>query len=157
MLREAKRKIYGVESESQETEFMPYLDAFKFDCQIRNLTEKTIAVYFERLTILFRHLQYQGIPFGEVTKQTLQEYVMSVRGKVSDETVRGRLRAFRRFWNFLEEDGLWESDNPTKGIKLLNTAQRIRPVVDPAKTNERPPESRTARMPRKPEVSSLPR
>ncbi len=56
MSRETERKIYGVESEFHKTQFMPYLDAFKFDCQIRNLTEKTIAVYFERLTILFRHL-----------------------------------------------------------------------------------------------------
>ncbi len=56
---------------------------------------------------------------------------MSIRGQVSDETVNGRLRAFRRSWNFLEEDGLWEEKNPTKGIKLLKTAKRIREVVDP--------------------------
>ena len=129
-------KIERVESRFDETEFKSYLDAFKFDCQVRNLTHKTLECYFERLGYLFAYLQEQDIPFAEVTKRVIQDYVMSLQGKVSDETVNGRIRVYRRFFNYLVEEGLWDSNNPMEGIKLLKTAKKVKPVLDPAMTQK---------------------
>ncbi len=124
-------KIRKVETTFAGTEFEPYLQAFKLDNQLRNLTDKSLECYFERLACLFSHLQRAGVSFGSVNRQTIQTYIMSLKGQVSDETINGRIRAYKRFWNFLCEEKLWDSDNPMTGIKLLKTAKRVKPVVEP--------------------------
>jgi len=44
-----------------------YLISFKFDCQVRNLTPKTIECYFERLGYLFSYLKTRKISFQAIT------------------------------------------------------------------------------------------
>lgn len=108
-----------------------YVDAFVFGCRIRNLAPRTLSVYAERLGYLVRHLEHKGVDIEHVTKQDLQDYLMSLIGSVSDETVNGRIRVYRRFFNYLEEEGLWEKANPTKKLKLIKCSKRIKPVVTP--------------------------
>ena len=50
-------RIKRVEALFGQTESKPYLDSFKFDCAIRNLTEQTIEGYYERLGYLLQYLQ----------------------------------------------------------------------------------------------------
>jgi len=109
-------KIQKVEDTFSGTEYEPYLQAFKLDNQLRNLTDKTHECYLERLGYLFSYLQESNTQFSEVERQTIQTYIMSLKGQVSDETINGRIRAYRRFFNFLCEEGLWEQDNPMNGI-----------------------------------------
>lgn len=108
-----------------------YVDAFVFGCKIRNLAPRTLNVYAERLLYLVRHLEEKGIDIEDVTKQDIQDYLLSLIGNVSDETVNGRIRVYRRFFNYLEEEGLWEKPNPTKKLKLIKSSKRIKPVVSP--------------------------
>ncbi len=108
-----------------------YFEAFKLDCSVRNLTDKTLDVYFERLKDFLVYLSEQGTPFDAVTKRTIQEYVWSLKDRVSDETVNGRIRACRRFFNFLIAEGHWERENPLEGLKQIRTANRVKPVIDP--------------------------
>jgi integrase/recombinase XerD len=113
------------------TSFKPFLDAFRFDCQIRNLTSRTLDCYFERLGYFFDYLSRRGMSLQQVTRQANQDYVLSLQGSVSDETINGRLRVYRKFFNFLTEEEMWEGQNPMKGVKLLRTARLIKPVVSP--------------------------
>ncbi|MFH1372537.1 MAG: tyrosine-type recombinase/integrase [bacterium] len=109
----------------------PYLEAFRLDCEVRNLSRKTIDVYFERLGYLLTWLGGHEITFNDITRRTVQSYIVDLKGSVSDETINGRIRAFRRFFNFLVTDGLWEEESPLSGVKLLRTADRVKPVIDP--------------------------
>lgn len=111
--------------------FEPYLTAFRFDCQVKNLTPKTFDCYLERLGYLCGHLLKRGMSLPQVDKAEIQGYVLSLKDKVSDETINGRIRVYRRFFGFLVEEGLRESGNPVIGVKLLKTAKKVKPVVDP--------------------------
>jgi integrase/recombinase XerD len=108
-----------------------YVDAFVFGCKIRNLSPRTLSVYAERLGYLARYLEGKGIDIEKVTKSHLQEYLMSLIGVVSDETVNGRIRVYRRFFNYLEEEGFWTKPNPTHKLKLIKSSKRIKPVLSP--------------------------
>jgi len=106
-----------------------YVDAFVFGCKIRNLAPRTLSVYAERLGYLARHLEGKGIDIEDVTKQDIQNYLLYIISKVSDETVNGRIRVYRRFFNYLEEEGIWEKPNPTFKIKLIRAEKKIKPVL----------------------------
>ncbi len=108
-----------------------YVDAFVFGCKIRNLAPRTLNVYAERLGYLVRYLEEKGIDIEDITRQNIQDYLLSLIGNVSDETVNGRIRVYRRFFNYLEEEGIWEKPNPTKKLKLVKVSKRIKPVVSP--------------------------
>jgi len=51
----------------QQEEARSYLEAFKLDCQVRNLSQKTIDVYFERLGYVLGDLTRQEVPFRSIT------------------------------------------------------------------------------------------
>lgn len=109
-----------------------YLDAFLFGCKVRRLTEATINVYAERLGHLARFMDSQKIDINDLTKRNLQDYILSILGQVADETVNGRLRAYRRFFGYLEEEGVWEGKaNPTKGLKMVKCERKVKDVVTP--------------------------
>ena len=109
-----------------------YLDTFLFGCRVRRLTDATINVYAERLGHLARYLDTKQIDIDQLTKRDLQGYVLSLLGTVSDETVNGRIRAYRRFFNYLEEEGAWEGKaNPTRGLKMVKCERKVKEVVTP--------------------------
>lgn len=126
------KKTKRIEAEFEDTEFGPYLQSFRVECQLRNLSDKTVEVYFEHLAVLFRYAQQRRIKLGEITRLIIQQYIMFTRDKVAVATTNGRLRAFRRFWNFLAEEKLWEGVSPMKGIKMLKAPKLIKPVVEPS-------------------------
>jgi integrase/recombinase XerD len=125
-------EIERQEARFSDTEFKPYLDSLKFDCLVRNLTQKTIEGYYERLGHFFTYLSKKGITFPEINRRVIQGYIMSLQGNVSDETINGRIRVYKRFFNHLVDEGLWDQENPMSGIKLLKTAKKIKPVLAPA-------------------------
>jgi len=118
-------------SRFRDTEFDPYLQSFRLDCEIRNLTQKTMDGYVERLAYLFAHLSESGLCFDKATKRIIRSYILSLKDKVSDETINGRIRVYRRFFNHLISEELWEHPDPMAGIKLLKTEKRIKPIVGP--------------------------
>ena len=126
-----KRLYHLVDACTVGNHWKTYVDAFVFGCKIRNLAPRTLNVYAERLGYLVRHLEHRGIDIEDITKQDIQDYLLSLIGNVSDETVNGRIRVYRRFFNYLEEEGLWEKPNPTKKLKLIKAAKRIKSVVSP--------------------------
>jgi site-specific recombinase XerD len=130
MVNCVNRRIERVESRLKASDFKKYLDAFKLDCRLRNLTSKTIEGYYERLGYLFDYLQANSIAFDDIDRKVIQKYILSLNGSVSDETINGRIRVYRRFFNFLHEEGYCDRENPMIGVRLLRTARRTKPVVD---------------------------
>ena len=55
----------------------PYLEALRVDCAVRNLTLMTKDVYFEHLGDFLTYLQSQSITLENVSKRTVQEYILS--------------------------------------------------------------------------------
>lgn len=131
-----KRLYQLVEKCKVGSNWKTYIDSFIFGCRIRNLAPRTLNVYAERLGYLVRHLEVKGIDIEDVTRQNVQDYLLSLIGIVSDETVNGRIRVYRRFFNYLEEEGLWEKPNPTKKLKLVRVSRRIKPVITPEQIQE---------------------
>jgi integrase/recombinase XerD len=123
--------ISPTERKFERTEFKPYIVSFKLDCLVRNLTPKTLKCHLERLGYLFSYLSETGVSFKDVTKQTIQAYIVTLQERVSEETINGRLRVYRRFFRFLIEEDLWEGPNPLKGISLLRTSRKLKSVVTP--------------------------
>ncbi|MCP4580580.1 MAG: site-specific integrase [candidate division Zixibacteria bacterium] len=126
-----KRLYQLVDGFRVDSNWKTYVDAFVFGCKIRNLAPRTPNVYAERLGYLARHLEAKRIDIEDVSKQDTQNYLLALIGKVSAETVNGRIRVYRRFFNYLEEEGIWDKPNPTHKIKLIKTEKRIKPVLLP--------------------------
>lgn len=127
----ASYRIRRVENEFGASDAKPYLDAFKFDAMVRNLSLKSIDGYYERLGYLLQYLRRNKTPFMQTTKRNLQDYILSLKGMVSDETINGRLRVYRRFFNYLVDEGLWEHENPMAGVKLIRAAKKVKPIITP--------------------------
>ena len=64
-----------VEKQTAKSPVKKYLDSFKFDCIVRNLTPKTIEGYFERLGYLLECLTKKSIGFESTEKRAILEYV----------------------------------------------------------------------------------
>jgi len=124
-------RIKKVEAKYGNTEFKNYIDSFKFDCHKRNLTPKTISCYLERLDYLFTNLLERNIRFKDITRKIIQDYIIHLKGNVSDETINGRLRVYRKFFNYLTEEELWDGVSPMKGVQLLRTIKKVKPVIEP--------------------------
>lgn len=107
------------------------LQAFNYDLQLRNLTPKTISCYLERTGYFVKYLHHHGATLAQVDRNVIQDYILSVKGSVSDETVNGRLRVFKVFWNFLLAEGLWSEVSPMKNVRMLRVAKRAKPVISP--------------------------
>lgn len=98
---------------------------------MKNLTEKTLSTYGERLENFRRFLDLTHVPFDQVEKPTVQRYIMSMKDRVSDHTVNGRIRVLKIFFKFLVMEGLWNSGrpNPMDGIQYVRTERRFKPVL----------------------------
>jgi site-specific recombinase XerD len=131
-----KRLYKLVDDFGVESNWKIYVDAFVFGCKIRNLSPRTLNVYAERLGYLAKYLEGKGIDIEDVRKQDVQDYLLSLIGVVSDETVNGRIRVYRRFFTYLEEEGFWKKPNPTHKLKLIKTSKRIKPVISPEQVGQ---------------------
>lgn len=75
------------------------------------------------------YLQEKGLTLADVNRAIIHGYIMSIRDQVSAETVNGRLRVFKVFWNFLISEDIWNSQSPMNGVRLLKTVKKAKPVI----------------------------
>jgi hypothetical protein len=61
-----------VQQRFEDNGFKPYLEAFRLDCTLRNLSPKTTDVYPERLSYLFSYLQRAGISLEKVNREIIK-------------------------------------------------------------------------------------
>ena len=108
-----------------------YVDYFELDARSRQLSKFTIKVNGERLALLAKWLDRESIDIEDVTRDDIQKYLLSIYGTVSDETVAGRIRTYKRFWNVLIEGEVWVEPNPIDGIKKPRVSRKLRRTISP--------------------------
>jgi len=115
-----------------ESGMKKYLEAFYYQAKVRNLSEKTMQAYGERLGNFYKFLRGKNLTFEAVDKCGIQDYILSMKDRVSDETVNGRIRVLKTFFKFLVDDGLWDGkSNPMDKISLIKTEKRLKPILSP--------------------------
>lgn len=113
------------------------LEQFYYHCRIKNLRPKTLDCYAERLTYFMYWVKKQRNCFckgvlGKVDTLGIQRYIMELLDshKVSAETINGRIRVLKLFYNFLCENDLI-GKSPLEKIKLLKVEHTIKKIVSP--------------------------
>jgi integrase/recombinase XerD len=127
----ALRKLIEAADNGNMGHWRTYIDYFELDARARQLSKFTIRVNGERLSLLVRWLEAHDIDVENVTRDDIQQYLISIYGKVSDETVAGRIRTYKRFWNVLVEGGVWQNPNPLEGIKKPRLSHKLRKTISP--------------------------
>lgn len=114
-------------ADAENSELGDWLEHFYYDCRVRNLTSDTLRGYGERLLNFYNFLKHRNLE--KVNRGVIQEYILSLKGKVSDHTVNGRLRVLRAFFRFLEQEGL--TSNPMEKISLIKAENKLKPILTP--------------------------
>lgn len=111
--------------------FRTCVEQFYFSCKVKNLTEKTLSVYGERLKDFQTFLTRKHIAFDDVRKITIQQYILDMKDRVSDHTINGRIRALKTFFKFLATEELWDKSrpNPMEGVSFVKTETKFKPVI----------------------------
>jgi site-specific recombinase XerD len=128
---EAIRKLIAAADNDRMGHWRTFIDYFELDARSRQLSRFTIKVNGERLALLARWLEEKGVDVEIVTRDDIQRYLLSVYGTISDETVAGRIRTYKRFWNVLIEGGIWSKPNPLDGIKKPRLSHKLRKTITP--------------------------
>jgi integrase/recombinase XerD len=102
------------------------LKSFYFDCQVRNLTEKTIWGYGEALSKFLNFVEKKGIELEQVEGATIKEFIVSLRERqLSDHTINQRLRVLKLFFRYLVQEGLWDGrPNPKEIERILKVPNK---------------------------------
>lgn len=117
------------------TEAHPLLLSLFHDCLLQDLRPKTTQAYTERIHYLITHLKSRGLGIYDVNKQTMKEYILSLKGSVSPATVNGRIRVYKRFWSHPIEEETW-SQNLMDGIHQQRKPRKLRPVIGPGEVSK---------------------
>lgn len=118
-------------SDISDVMFRGLVQQFYYNCRVKNLTEKTLSGYGERLSNFYNFLSSQKTLFENVNGKTIQAYIISQKGKVSDHTINGRIRVLKVFFNYLQKDGLWNNGNPMEEISFIKAEQTLKPILGP--------------------------
>lgn len=106
------------------------LESFYYHCRLKNLRQKTLQCYADRLAYLVNWCQQIGRDFNQVSRAEIEQYLSHIIDTVSPETVNGRIRVFKTFFRYCTEEGLISRD-PTARIKLLRVDEHPKPVLPP--------------------------
>lgn len=111
--------------------FRAAAEQFYFTCKVKNLTDKTLSTYGERLENFRRFLDLVHVPFDQVEKPTVQRYILSMKDRVSDHTLNDRIRALKTFFKFLVSERIWNGgrENPMDRIQYVRTESKFKPVL----------------------------
>lgn len=127
----ALRNLIANADNGSMNNWLTYLDYFELDARSRQLSKFTIKVNGERLSLLAKWLDKENIDIEDTTRDVIQKYLISIYGTVSDETVAGRIRTYKCFWNILIEGGVWDKQNPMEGIKKPRVSKKLRRTISP--------------------------
>jgi len=111
--------------------FRDLAEQFYYDCRVRNLSPNTLRGYGERLMNFHVFLKGRKLRLEAVTRAVIQDYIMSLKDRVSDHTVNGRLRVLRVFFRFLAREGLSNNGNPMEKVSLIKTENTLKRILTP--------------------------
>lgn len=118
---------------------------FTLSMRAEGLSTETIRWYCQRLRRLTKFLGGDDVPVESITPQRLRAFVAGLRepvklyadhpyrpseeGYLSDETIRTYVRALRRFFNFLEEEGAIPK-SPARAVKMPKEKKDPKAIVE---------------------------
>jgi len=98
-------------------------ESYITQCTVRNLSEKTIAIYKLHFSILQRYLADESFPASEVTPDTVDGFILYLKGRgCNDITVQSYLRDIRAFLYHCMDNG----SVPSFKIKLPKADKAIK-------------------------------
>ena len=110
--------------------FKEGLDQFYFNCRLKNLSVATLKCYGERLNDFYNFIQKKSVPFENVDRSVVQEYILNLEDKVSDYNLNGRLRVLKVPFNFLIKEGIWDGKpNPMEKVDYVRAEKKFKPVI----------------------------
>jgi integrase/recombinase XerD len=110
--------------------FKEGVDQFYFNCRLKNLSVATLKCYGERLNDFYNFIQKKSVPFENVDRSVVQEYILGLKDKVSDYTLNGRLRVLKVFFNLLIKEGIWDGKpNPMEKVDYVRAEKKLKPVI----------------------------
>lgn len=118
-------------ADTEDVKFHDLAAQFYYDCKVRNLSPNTLRGYGERLTAFYKFLRERTCAIEKVSRETIQEYILSLKGRVSDHTVNTTLRVLRVFFRFLLREGLSANGNPMEKISLIRAENKLKPILVP--------------------------
>lgn len=104
------------------------LESFWLRCRLNNLRARTMKCYADRLSYLVSYCNNRSLDLGSISRHDIERYILNIVDTVAAETVNGRIRVYKAFFNYLNTEQLVDS-NPTEGIKLLRVEETIKPVL----------------------------
>ncbi|HXF47806.1 MAG TPA: tyrosine-type recombinase/integrase [Verrucomicrobiae bacterium] len=119
------------DADTTDMRFHDLAEQFYYDCKVRNLSPNTLRGYGERLMNFYLFLKVRKIRLEGVNRAVIQDYIMSLKDRVSDHTVNGRLRVLRVFFRFLAREGLSSNGNPMDKVSLIKTENTLKPILMP--------------------------
>ncbi len=107
------------------------LQQFYLSCQVRDCTPKTIRFYSEGLRRLCGHAVSLDKALPDLTKGDIEGYMLLMLERVRATSLNAFLRAWRRFYNWLEEEDIMSESwaNPMRRIKMLRGEKRVIPPL----------------------------
>ncbi len=111
------------------------LRLFLQDCRLRNLSPATLKCYSDRVGYLRLFADQRQTTLDKLKQSDIKDYLFEVIGAVSPETVNGRIRAFRRFYNFLVEERII-AETPMDRIRLQRSPIKLKDVLNPDKVQQ---------------------
>jgi len=110
------------------------LTAFFLDCRYR-LRPATLKCYHDRLYFLLNLAHKHKTPLAALTSDNIKSYLFDLsESNLSIETINGRIRVFKLFYNYLFSEELIP-ENPTTKIKLIPTNSKLKPILSTLQLN----------------------
>ena len=101
--------------------------AFLRQAEARNLSPVTLDWYSRMLKPLKEFALSRGLAPGEVSRDTLQELLLSLNSQAAP-TRNAHLRAIRAFFGWLHREG-YLAANPTTGLSCVKEFRMVLPVL----------------------------
>jgi site-specific recombinase XerD len=111
---------------------IPYeTEAFERRLRARGRSPSTVTTYRKAIDQLAAYLiaHGQSLADAEVTRQTLEEFLVDARTRMSDTTLSQRFRSLQQFWKFVATEN--EAESPMAGMSPPTVSLRPPEVLTP--------------------------
>lgn len=104
------------------------IQSFYLECRIKNLRPATLKCYADRLSFLTILAKKLNKPLIDLDQSEIKTYLLHIIDSLSPETVNGRIRVFRVFYNYLHFEKIIPA-SPMDGVSLLRIDQKCKPIL----------------------------
>lgn len=108
-------------------EFKPVVASFLHDCEVRNLSPRTLHYYQEYLVPWLAFAENEGITPRSTTPQHVKDFLLYLPAKLSPATRNSHLRAVKALFGWMTREG-WIEENPAGAVKQQKERRSMFPT-----------------------------